>query len=152
MSESRSSETMVFGCPSNWTFHHLWLTCRRPKQTHMQRMHQILADTACLLSSASVQDALTVVSDVLYQIQLTANVLSSSKCHMRMLLSDSIPWLLEAFDSSEALGFGISRARHDPNSATVVLVGFNTEASDYQTRYPGSLRIQKDAGIQDCGL
>lgn len=112
---------------------------------------RILADVACLLSPASVEDASMVVFDVAYQIRLTANV-SSSKCHMCVLLSGSMPRLLQALDSSEVLGFAISRARHDPNAATIVLVGCEAEALDLQTHYTGSLRIQhgeKDAEVQD---
>ena len=76
-----------------------------------------------------------------YQIRLAAN-LSSSKCHMCTLLGESIPRLLEPPDPKELMGLAISKARHDPDAATVTLCGYERERKSRRTAYAGSLRIQ----------
>lgn len=102
---------------------------------------KIFTDAASLLASKSAEEPVIALFDVPYQTRLACNV-SSSKCHMCTLLSASIPKLLEAFYPNEIRGLAISRARHDPDAATVGLFGFEREAPDPQTFYPGSLRIQ----------
>lgn len=101
----------------------------------------IFIDAASLLASESAEEPAIALFDAPYQTRLACNV-SSSKCHMCTLLCASIPKLLEAFDPKEIRGLAISKARHDPDAATVGLFGFEREALDRQTFYPGSLRIQ----------
>jgi hypothetical protein len=103
---------------------------------------KIFKDAASLLSSKSEEEKSSVILfHPSYQSRLKANM-SSSTCHMCTLLGASIPRLLESFDSKEVLGLAISRARHDPAAANVILVGCETDALNIQTHYTGSLQIQ----------
>jgi hypothetical protein len=62
---------------------------------------------------------------------------------MCTLLGRSIPRLLESPDpNKELMGLAISKARHDPDAATVTLSGREREGNKHQTAYVGSLRIQ----------
>ncbi|EXA29679.1 hypothetical protein FOVG_18847 [Fusarium oxysporum f. sp. pisi HDV247] len=101
----------------------------------------ILQDAASLLQSESVEASSASLFHIEHQLRLATNV-SSSKCHMCTLLYAQIPRLLESFSSGEVLALAISRARHEPHGATVGLIGFERDAMDSQTHYPGSLRIQ----------
>ncbi|KAK0722621.1 heterokaryon incompatibility protein-domain-containing protein [Lasiosphaeria miniovina] len=89
--------------------------------------------------------------DSSYQSRLVARV-SSSECHMCVLLSDCIPRLLESLDPKEMLILSISGARHDQNAAIVSLVGCDVEALDLQQHFNGSLRIQEAEHGHVCVL
>jgi hypothetical protein len=61
---------------------------------------------------------------------------------MCTLLGGSILRLLEPPDPKELMGLAISKARHDPDAATVTLCGYERERNSRRTAYVGSLRIQ----------
>jgi hypothetical protein len=86
---------------------------------------KILQAAATLLSLKSKERPPMILFHNSYQMRLAAN-LSSSKCHMCTLLGESIPRLLEPPDPKELMGLAISKARHDPDAATVTLCGYES--------------------------
>ncbi|KAF5971607.1 heterokaryon incompatibility protein [Fusarium bulbicola] len=101
----------------------------------------ILQDAASLLQSESAEASSASLFHIEHHLRLATNV-SSSKCHMCTLLYAQIPRLWESFSSEEVLALTISKGRHEPHGATVGLIGFERDAVDSQTHYPGSLRTQ----------
>lgn len=105
---------------------------------------EILKHAAALLMSEpkSSRESSLLPFDSSYQLRLEDRV-SSPRCHMCALLSACIPRLLEPLDPKEMLVLAISSTRHDPNAATVSLVGCDVETLNRQQHFSGSLRIQE---------
>lgn len=104
---------------------------------------KVLQDAASLLSSDTKKprDSVLNLFHESHRTRLIA-CLSASKCRMCLLLSASIPRLLQPLDDEELLTLEVSRAQHDLDAAVVGLVGFGGGASGMQTHYSGGLRIQ----------
>lgn len=100
----------------------------------------IFREAATVLSSESAEEEYLPFG-ASHRTRLTANV-SQSKCHMCLLLNDSIPRLLEPPDPEELLLLNACQDRHDTKAVNISLVGSNDNNLDEMTLYTGSVRIQ----------